>query len=498
MNNRFDAGIRTRQVARSQPEPLPDASVPELPAGGTQATGKQTIQAGTGLTIVLRCYMFFLRSPKPSVLVVLILFSVLPFHFLILSIFTKIGIPDGLLKFLPLWKELLLCIILMFSLPVLIRKIFALKIFFLDTVVFCLFSGLFVYSYNAFLVGIRSAVFFFALPYLLGRLFNPTDRDLQRIITAFKVVAAIAALSAIIEKFFLPVDFWRQIGLVDYLTFVGFFTYSPPGPYGLPWTFFNSLGMKRSGGIFANPLDLSQGLAVLISLPVISLLITRKKVFTNLSLLILIYVGVILSGSRTNLVVATVIVLVLVLRYYPSLAVLLSLLMGLVVTCMLVISEDLFLFFFKTVTFQEHSSNFHLNAWLAGWNAFLARPFGYGMGTSGLLGHKTGNIAIGGESDYVVKLVQTGIIGTILYIYLLITGLSVSWNKLLLMHQIKHEFLLFFGVTFSALLTLSLAGITSEVSLFPRIVCWFFLGCSLTLYSRSKSHKQFKSDKVVL
>jgi hypothetical protein len=46
MHNRFDARIRARQVARSQPEPLPDAVVPELPARGTQATGKQTAQAG--------------------------------------------------------------------------------------------------------------------------------------------------------------------------------------------------------------------------------------------------------------------------------------------------------------------------------------------------------------------------------------------------------------------------------------------------------------------
>jgi hypothetical protein len=48
MNQRFDVRIGARQIAWSQPKPLPDASVPKLPSGGAESTRKQAPQARTG------------------------------------------------------------------------------------------------------------------------------------------------------------------------------------------------------------------------------------------------------------------------------------------------------------------------------------------------------------------------------------------------------------------------------------------------------------------
>ncbi len=439
-----------------------------------------------------------LRLPRPAVLIALTLLFILPFHFVLLSIATKTGIPGDLLRLLPLWKEIFLCFMLIFLFPILIKRFVLLKVCLLDILVISLFIVTLVYSYNAFLYGLRSAVFFFALPYFLGRLLQLSNEDLKIFLKTLKFIAFITSFSAIIEKFFLPVEFWRYIGLSDYLTFSGFFSYSPPGPYGLPWTFFNSIGIKRSGGIFANPLDLSQSLAILISLPVVSLLFSKKTVYTDLLLLILVYVAIIFSMSRTNIVVATLTIFVLVLRYRPKLLMPLFLLLGIAFVGVIITSENIYLFILKTITFNEHSSNFHLNAWLEGWNAFLDRPFGYGIGTSGVIGYKAQSAAIGGESDYIVKLVQTGIIGVTLYVILLVTSISILWDKLLISYYLYQEHVLFFVVTFSALLSLTLAGITSEVSLFPRILCWFFLGCSSTLYLYSKPYKKFESGKIIL
>lgn len=45
MNHHFDARVGTRQLARTQPEPAPHASVPRLPTCRAQPTGKQSHEA---------------------------------------------------------------------------------------------------------------------------------------------------------------------------------------------------------------------------------------------------------------------------------------------------------------------------------------------------------------------------------------------------------------------------------------------------------------------
>jgi uncharacterized membrane protein YphA (DoxX/SURF4 family) len=94
---------------------------------------------------------------------------------------------------------------------------------------------------------------------------------------------------------------------------------------------------------------------------------------------------------------------------------------------MLVINPDLYEFIYETITFTNPSSVGHVLAWVEGIEAISTNPFGLGLGESGRVAGSLGDTT-GGENQYIVIGVQTGLAALLLYLWMHIYFIKTCWK----------------------------------------------------------------------
>ena len=94
---------------------------------------------------------------------------------------------------------------------------------------------------------------------------------------------------------------------------------------------------------------------------------------------------------------------------------------------MLVINPDLYEFIYETITFTNPSSVGHVLAWIEGVEAISTNPFGLGLGESGRVAGSLGDTT-GGENQYIVIGVQTGLAALLLYLWMHIYFIKTCWK----------------------------------------------------------------------
>ena len=113
----------------------------------------------------------------------------------------------------------------------------------------------------------------------------------------------------------------------------------------------------------------------------------------------------------------------MIFRLYGLIKFGLMLILGFVIYVVYFSSDEFYYFVVDTLTFENASSMGHLLAWIEAFNQMVIAPLGSGLATSGNASGVTDELRIGGENQFLIFGVQLGVLGMLLYIAILATGI---------------------------------------------------------------------------
>ncbi len=325
------------------------------------------------------------------------------------------------------------------------------------------------------------------LIYFAGRLFDPAKLYVNKY---FHYICAVLIAATCLTLY--EVITYRHIqtfsGYADYN--YHYFNQDPSGSYGLSWTFEIESGRKRFASFFANPLEF--GSAVILTTAVFVGLYTTNKNRLKIDpfgiiVIACITLSIIFSLSRSYLITY------FILLYVYALLARKKFILRFVYAC--VSGAILYMIFFKgndikeyaisTLNFTNPSSLGHLLAWLEGITTIFQRPLGIGLGESG--GRLSGVIGetVGGENQFLIIGVQTGIISLTLYLWIYFAIIKNSWrwrNKLKGKEKKICIAILLIKIGFI------IPSFTSELEsyLYVSYMTWFLSGVFISIISRKK------------
>lgn len=272
---------------------------------------------------------------------------------------------------------------------------------------------------------------FFVIIYSTGRLLSLKEIQISKYFH-FILLVTIGAAIVVSYEFFTGEHFQAITNYAEYNLY--FFNYEPEGNYGLTWTFEIEGGKKRFASFFSDPLE--HAASTLLALAVIASLYTTDH--NNLKLntfgkfaLAASFISIILALSRASFVSYFLVIYafavitkkrtLLKIYHYPFLAVCLYFIF-------ILKDKDIYEYIIDTITFENASSIGHIIEWLAGIQAIYENPLGAGLGTSGKVANVLGE-NIGGENQFIIIGVQTGVVSIILYlgIHIILLSKTIQW-----------------------------------------------------------------------
>ena len=159
----------------------------------------------------------------------------------------------------------------------------------------------------------------------------------------------------------------------------------PEGNFGLSWTFERSPDQARFGSIFPNPLEFSSNLILFLTIPLFAILDSKKNIFKNLFIILIIFVSFYYAYSRASILSALIVIFaaLLITKNYKTVFYILVLLLFSTLIFYFSASEDSIYFVIDTFTFNESSSFSHLIEWIQAILTIIENPLGIGLAMSG-------------------------------------------------------------------------------------------------------------------
>ncbi len=341
---------------------------------------------------------------------------------------------------------------------------------------------------------------FFVLVYFVGRFLNPREVYISKYFH-YILILAIAATVLLFFEIIADRHFQTLIGYSDYF----FYYYNQPisGNYGLTWTFEASSGLKRFASFFANPLEFSA--ATLIALAVIAGIYTddrnrfRPTTF-GITAIAATQFSILFALSRASLVSYFLMIYAYALITRKK-QLLLWMHMGILAVVLYISfflvwwNPDLHEFIYETVTFTNTSSVGHVIAWLDGIEAMVSSPLGLGLGESGRVA-VADNDSIGGENQFIIIGVQTGIIALILYLAVLVMIIRtcLRWFPHL---KGKEKKLCLALLLMKVGIVIPLLTSELETSMYISYLTWFFSGLFMNIIAAKGPLPVLKHAKAV-
>jgi hypothetical protein len=386
--------------------------------------------------IYLTSFIFALRGillGKREEVLLFIIFG-LPIYITSLCIAFDSGF-SGLISMFQLFKEIIIVTLLGIQVWTLNRKI---HFHFIDYAVMAYFAYTFIYAVlpigdEGILVRLLAfkSISFFGLVYFSGRLFNSKEIYINKYFHYILYLTIAAAIIVGLE-YSNSIHFQSLTGFADFYYYI--YNFDPTGSYGLSYTFETDTGIMRFASFFANPLELAS--STILALSVLAALATtdsNKLRLTNFNKVALFatIICIFLAFSRAAFVnyFFTILVYAVISRN----KLILNTFYFIVVSSVLYVvyllkDEEVLDFVIETLKFTNSSSVGHLLEWIEGINAMMAQPLGLGLGTSGRVGGSfNGNT--GGENQFLIIGVQTGIVAMLIYlsIYILLMFNCLKW-----------------------------------------------------------------------
>lgn len=453
--------------------------------------------------LVIYCFSFFwtlreLWEGKKHGILFFIVFG-LSIYTTALSISFKYGFV-GLISYLQPFKELIVLGTLILSLFQLKRRP---QLRFIDYAILLYFSYTLIYALlplgGATLFERLSAlksISFFALVYFAGRFIEIEKIFIKRYFT-YILVLAIAAAAVVLYEAVTYRHLQTLTGYSDYNYY--FFNNEPAGNYGLSWTFESSGGFKRFASFFANPLE--HAAATIISLAVLAAFYTDdnyKIKFDKFGIIAFIatFLSIFFAVSRASFVSYFLVIYfygwLTKKKYIPKIAhVLIFILSAYFIYLIFRDTDDknsVYQVVLTTLNFTDASSAGHVLEWIQGINAMYLNPLGLGLGSSGRVAASLGD-NIGGENQFIIIGVQTGLIGLALYIaiYFSIIKQTTYW-----FYRLKGDAKKVCLALLLIKIGLIIPFLTSEVESSPYIsyMVWFLTGIFMNVVSKHLSSNE--------
>ncbi|MGI8509235.1 MAG: O-antigen ligase family protein [Gemmatimonadaceae bacterium] len=272
--------------------------------------------------------------------------------------------------------------------------------------------------------GLRD-IAFFVLLFFVGRatpeiVTNP--RTLRRLYT----VLLVTSIVAVIERIFVTPSMLVVLGVASYTQdFLGTSAYTVGNVYGLPDNYWTDMGghlVRRAGSVYLS----SQGFAT----PFVLLLpgatmwawhVRRPSTWLKLGYVV-IWAGLILTFTRAAIVICALQVLLILLYRKRSTGMALAAAAATtIVAIALVALPGLANFVMDTLTWQNGSSQSHLKDMIAGVEAFVRAPLGYGLGTTDQTAVRAGLKPITSDNLYLKFAVEMGLPGLLVHVAAMFT-----------------------------------------------------------------------------
>lgn len=276
---------------------------------------------------------------------------------------------------------------------------------------------------------------FFTVIYFTGRLI---DTDKIYISQIFYWVGVVAILAACFQMYEVITDTHFQTYSGYSLYNEEFYGEASSGHYGLSWTFERDNGVKRFASFFSNPLDLAN--STLVTTAMILAMYTDKKNALRINkfgwvVAISALFAVIFAISRASLAAYAIIIYcysIITKRKEIQYIIYSIIVAAILYLFYLMKDKTLFDYIISTIQLSDSSSLGHLLEWIEGTQTILSNPLGIGLGESG----KVSSVLqenIGGENQFIIVGVQTGVISLFFYItiYILVIRYCWKWYPLL-------------------------------------------------------------------
>jgi len=260
----------------------------------------------------------------------------------------------------------------------------------------------------------------------------------------------------------------------------------PEGNFDLSWTFERSPNQARFGSIFPNPLEFSSNLILFLTIPLFAILHTKKNIFKNLLIILIVFVSFYYAYSRASILSALIMIFtaLLITKNYKKVFYILVLLFFSILIFYFSASEDSIYFVIDTFTFNESSSFSHLIEWIQAILTIIENPLGIGLAMSGNASGVDQAIKIGGENQFLIYGVQMGVISMILYSIMLFKSIRDSFSVFSQSKGYVKE-LAFIVLLTKFGLIIPLLKTNAELYLFVSLTTWFLIG------SIQRSYKKF-------
>lgn len=438
--------------------------------------------------------LYYLTQKQQKGLFLFLLFG-LPIYIISLSVahmydFTK------MVPFMQSFKEVVIVIYLGYALFTLKRK--ETKWHVLDVIMLSLFIYNLLYvpipvgSYGFFerVLAFKS-LSFFPLVYFTGRLIKADQIVLTEIfhyIALFTIVAATILLVEVITYTHIQ-SISGYAGYNEY-----FFDQAPNGSYGLTWTFEIENGMKRFASFFSTPLELAS--ASLVSLSAVAAIVTNKDnsfSFNTWTLIAFLASLFCISFALSRASFASYFIILYAYAWLTDKKVMLRIihigLLGIVALFLIVsFNNDFVDFIINTLNFSNASSVGHLIEWANGIESMILHPLGIGLGESGRISAFSG-FNTGGENEFIILGVQTGVITLGLYIAAYVVIIRTSY-RLYKTSEGRIRRLALFLLLLKIGLIIPLFTSEAEAVIYVSYTTWILTGLLINLNSRAESVKE--------
>ena len=259
----------------------------------------------------------------------------------------------------------------------------------------------------------------------------------------------------------------------------------PEGNFDLSWTFERSPDQARFGSIFPNPLEFSSNLILFLTIPLFAILYTKKNIFKNLLIILIVFVSFYYAYSRASILSALIMIFtaLLITKNYKKVFYILVLLFFSILIFYFSASEDSIYFVIDTFTFNESSSFSHLIEWIQAILTIIENPLGIGLAMSGNASGVDQAIKIGGENQFLIYGVQMGVISMILYSIMLFKSIRDSFSVFSQSKGYVKE-LAFIVLLTKFGLIIPLLTANAELYLFVSLTTWFLIGSIQRSYQK--------------
>ncbi len=300
--------------------------------------------------------------------------------------------------------------------------------FFLVTFLY-VFIPLGKYSLLQKLVAFKSLSFFVVI-YFTGRLIDTTKFQFQKIFTWVGLLS-FAAVTLLIFEVLTNTHFQTY---TDYAFFnQEFYGLEPSGRYGLTWSFELNDGLKRFASFFSNPLEMAGATLVTTAMFMAAYTNEQNKIYVDKFGWLVVFstfVAILFALSRSSLLGYVLLIYVYSLItnrkeityvFYTAIG------LGILYVIYLLNDRYAYDYLISTIQLSDTSSVGHVLEWIEGVQSMMDSPFGRGLGESGRVSAALQE-NVGGENQFIIVGVQTGIISLIIYIIIYIKIIGISWR----------------------------------------------------------------------